>query len=148
MRLVQLPTSISHKCKLCRCHSKSDLNCDDREKKQTRFQLYSFFATLERLYPQARPQPPNPLTYPPTLQPKPLAMQDPSQGLTFCQAQGHKVTATVLSGDPPRSSDVHPRSSDVQRCPRGLGSEMMMEQQLHHVLWPGRDGSRIPVTLI
>jgi len=39
-----------------------------------------------------------------------LAMQDPSQGLTFCQAQGHKVTATVL------------------------GSEMGMEQQLHHVL--------------
>ena len=114
MRLVQLPTSISHKSKLCRCHSKSDLNCDDREKKQTRFQLYYFFATLERLYPQARPQSPNPLTYPPTLQPKPLAMQDPSQGLTFCKAQGHKVTATVLSGDPPRSTQGPPK---VQRCP-------------------------------
>ena len=38
-------------------------------------------------------------------------MQDPSQGLTFCQAQGHKVTATVLSGDPICWS------TKVQRCP-------------------------------
>ena len=105
-RLVQLPTSISHKSKVCRCHSISDLNCDDKEKKQTRFQLYHFFATLERL----GRQPP----HLPTHAAKPLAVQDPSQGLTFCQAQGHKVTATVLSGDP---RDPPSWSTKVQRCP-------------------------------